>query len=129
MNAGTDKLILPLDEHRRCAVPVPLKALYSLASPRDACRTQSVSLETLSPREAFVELVKSTFNRRLVSSRRLARQFGVMAGLADRISVNKLTYPRAIDRLQEVRGMVLADLDRDPCIPRPAPTLLSSILV
>ena len=26
-----------------------------------------------------------------------------MAGLADRISVKKLTYPRAIDRLQEVR--------------------------
>jgi hypothetical protein len=34
-----------------------------------------------------------------------------MAGLADRISVKKLTYPRAIDRLPEVREMVLADLD------------------
>ena len=124
-----DLLILPLDEHRRCAGPVPLKALYSLASPRDACRKPSMSLETLSPREAFVELVKGTFNRRLVSPRRLERQFGVMAALADRISVKKLTYPRAIDRLQEVRGMVLADLARDPRIARPAPTLLSGILV
>jgi hypothetical protein len=129
MNADTDKLILPLDEHRRCAAPVPLKALYSLASPRDACRKASVSLETLSPREAFVELVKGTFNRRLVSPRRLERQFGVMAGLADRICVKKLTYPRAIDRLQEVRGMVLADLARGPRVARPAPTLLSRILV
>ena len=49
MNADTDKLILPLDEHRSCASPVPLKAIYSLAVPRDACRTPSVSIETLSP--------------------------------------------------------------------------------
>jgi hypothetical protein len=76
-----------------------------------------------------VELVKGTFNRRLVTPPRLERQFSVMAGLADRISVKKLTYPRAIDRLQEVRGMVLADLDRDARIARPAPTLLSGILV
>jgi hypothetical protein len=70
-----------------------------------------VSIEPLSPREAFVELVKSTFNRRLVNPQRLERQFGVMAGLADVISVKKLAYPRAIDRLQDVRRMVLADLD------------------
>jgi hypothetical protein len=111
MNADTDKRILPLDEHRSCASPVALKAIYSLAAPRDACRTPSVSIEVLSPREAFVALVKGTFNRRLVSPQRLARQFGVMASLADRVSVRKLTYPRAIDRLQAVRGMVLADLD------------------
>src|SRR5260221_1407723 len=75
MNAGTDKLILPLAEHQRCADPVTLKAIYSLAAPRDACRTPRVSIKTLSPREAFVELVKGTFNRRLVSPQRLARQF------------------------------------------------------
>ena len=111
MNADTDKLILPIEAHRSCASPVPLKAIYSLAAPRDACRRQSVSIEPLSPREAFVELVKSTFNRRLVNPQRLERQFGVMAGLTDVISVKKLAYPRAIDRLQEVRRMVLADLD------------------
>ena len=110
MNADTDKLILPIDAHRRCATPVVLKAIYSLAPPRDACRNSSVSIETLSPREAFVELVKSTFNRRLVDPQRLERQFVVMAGLTDVMSVKKLAYPRAIDRLQEVRGTVLADL-------------------
>jgi hypothetical protein len=112
MNAHTEKLILPLDEHRRCSSPVSLKAVYSLVAPRDACRKPGVSIERLSPGEAFVELVKGTFNRRLMGPGRLARQFDAMAGLADRISVQKLTYPRAIDRLQEVRGMVLADLAR-----------------
>jgi hypothetical protein len=127
MHADTDKLILPLDEHRRCGTPVPLKAVYSLAAPRDACRKPDVSIETLSPGEAFVELVKSTFNRRLVSPRRLERLFGVMASLADRISVQKLTYPRTIDRLQDVRGMVLADLAHEARIVRPALKLESGI--
>lgn len=113
MNVDTDKLILPIGEHRSCTNPVPLAAIYSLAAPRDACRTPHVGIEALSPRGAFVELVKGTFNRRLVSSQRLERQFGAMATLAELVAVKKLTYPRAIDRLQEVRAMVLADLARD----------------
>jgi len=113
MNAGTDKLILSLAEHQRCAGPVTLKAIYSLAAPRDACRTPGASIERLSPREAFVELVKGTFNRRLVSPQRLARQFGLMTSVAARIGVKRLTYPRTIDCLQEVRALVLADLARD----------------
>ncbi len=64
----------------------------------------------LTPREAFVELVKGTFNRRLVSPQRLARQFGVMSSLTMRVAMRKLTYPRTIDWLQEVQRVVIADL-------------------
>jgi hypothetical protein len=113
MNPNTDKLILPLDEHRSCASPVALKAIYSLAVPGKACRSPNVSIETLSPREAFVELIRGTFNRRLVSPPRLARQFSVTTSLTDLISVKKLSYPRTIDRLHEVRRTVLADLARE----------------
>ena len=72
MNPDTDKLILPIDEHRRCGQPRATRRIYALAAPRDACRKPGVRIETLSPREAFVELVKGTFNRRLVSPPRLA---------------------------------------------------------
>ena len=113
MNADTDKLILPIDEHRRCASPVALAAIYTLAAPREVRRGASVTIDALSPREGFVELVKATFNRRIVSPQRLARQFGVMASLTDRVSVKQLTYPRSIDRLPEVLDVVLADLARD----------------
>jgi hypothetical protein len=113
MNEGTDKLILPIDEHQSCAGPVPLKAIYSLAGPGDMCRRPRVSIETLSPREAFLQLVRGTFNRHLVTRQRLGRQFGIMAALAGLIAVKKLSYPRAIDRLQEVREMVVADLASD----------------
>jgi hypothetical protein len=72
-----------------------------------------MSIETLSPRETFVALVKGTFNRRLASAERLERQFGVMARLTDLIAVKTLSYPRVIDRLPEVREMVLSDLTHE----------------
>jgi hypothetical protein len=110
LNTDTDKLILPLDERRVCAYPVALKHIYSLVIPRDACRRPDVSIETLSPREAFVESVRGTFNRRLVSPLRLERQFNVMAKLTELIPVKTLSYPRTIARLEDVRRIVLADL-------------------
>jgi hypothetical protein len=120
MNEDTEKLILPLDEKRRCGSPIRLDAIYALAAPRDACRKPDVTIETLSPREAFIELVKGTFNRRLMSPRRLRDQFCFVARLTELISVKKLTYPRAVDRLQEVRARVLADLARDRCTVPPS---------
>ena len=90
MNHDTDKLILPIDDIRAAPIQSRSTAIYALAAPRDACRTPEVSIEALSPREAFVALVKGTFNRRLVSAQRLERQFGVMASLADRVIVKKL---------------------------------------
>ena len=113
MNADTSKLILPIDGARRCDRPVPLKAIYSLADPDKGCGTPALTIETLSAREAFVELLKGTFNRRLVNPARLERQFSVMASLTGLISVKRLSYPRSIDRLHDVRGMVHADLVRD----------------
>jgi hypothetical protein len=112
MNADTDKLILPIDARRRQATPVALDAIYALAAPRDTCRTPGVIIETLSPREAFVELLKGTFNRRFMSQPRLERQFGFMTRLTELVTVKRLAYPRAIDLLPEVRATVRADLAR-----------------
>jgi hypothetical protein len=113
MNEETNKLILPIDGQRSCASPVALKGIYSLAGPGTGCRTSDVRIETLSAREAFVELVRGTFNRRLVNPERLERQFEFMTRLAGLMPVKRLSYPRAIDRLHEVRGIVLADLARE----------------
>jgi hypothetical protein len=112
MHAATDKRVLWLDARQICPAPVVLKTIYAVAAPREACRTQEVRIETLSPREAFLALVKGTFNRRIVSAERLERQFDAMAHLAGRLVVRTLAYPRAIERLPEVRAAVLADLGR-----------------
>ena len=110
MNGGTAKLILPIDPHRRSTAPVELRAIYSLAAPRDACRRESVRSEALRPREGFIELVKAAFNRRLVGPERLGRQFDVMTRVADRCPVRRLMYPRTLERLKEVRDVVLTEL-------------------
>jgi hypothetical protein len=113
MNPDTDKLILPIEEHRRHGRPIALEAVYALAPPRDACRATGVRVESLSPREAFLELLKGTFNRRLTNQPRLQRQFGFTTRVTDLVAVKRLSYPRTIDRLPEVREAVRADLARD----------------
>lgn len=115
MNGATEKLIVPLAEHQHCPVPVPLTAIYAVTAPVNACRTSDVSIEPLSPREAFVRLLRATFNRRILCQARLARQFAAMTTIANRITVRRLSYPRSIDRLSEVRERIIAESrDGDP---------------
>jgi hypothetical protein len=109
MHARTEKLIVPIDARRRCDTAVELKAIYSLTAPRDACRTRNVGIEALSRRNAFIELLSGTFNRRLTSAARLERQFRSMASLTERVPVKKLAYPRTIEALENVRTLVLAE--------------------
>ena len=112
MNPDTQKLILPIDDERSCTAPMPLDTIYSLAPPRGVGRTGSVRLDVLSPRAAFVELVKSTFNRRVVSPDRLVRQFEMAARISTLAAVRTISYPRTLERLADVRESILADLAR-----------------
>lgn len=112
MNADTEKLILALDERHSCTGPVPLAAVYSLAVPRDSCRRDRPSIEAMSPRDAFVELVGSSFNRRIAGAQRMARQFDAMAPIADAVPVKKLVYPRRMDALADVRAAVVSAFRR-----------------
>jgi hypothetical protein len=111
MNSGTKKLILPLDRTRSSAAPVPLKAIYTLVPPRAVFRKQPIRFETMSPRESFLELVKNTFNYRVVNSRRLERQFNETARVVSAMSVKSLSYPRVLTQLPAVRDAILADLN------------------
>ena len=108
MNATTRKLILPLDERQVCPEPVMLGAIYQIAGPRET-RGHDVTIEPVPPRAAFLALLASAFNRSLRSRNRLQRQLEVMSRVAGRIRVDKLTYPRTLDRLTEVRAAVLSD--------------------
>jgi hypothetical protein len=110
MNEGTEKLILPLDERASFAAPARIDAVYSLSAPSEAGRRANVRIETLSPRAGFLELLKGTFNRALTSPQRLERQFSAMANLAERLPINKLVYPRSVERLRDVRAIVLSHL-------------------
>lgn len=111
MHASTSKLIVPLEGRQSCAEAVPIRAIYSVAAPRETCRLDAAVIEPVSARDRFLELVRGTFNRRLVDAARLQRQLGVMATVADCVPVKRLRYRRTVEQLHHVRAAVLADLD------------------
>jgi hypothetical protein len=121
MNADTQKLIVPLDDRRWCASPMPLTTIYVIREPwalsRSAAKTSrsETEIEHLNPRDAFLALLGGVFNRRVPGKDRLARQFAFLSGLVARVPVRRLSYPRALERIGEVRRAILDDLD-SPCV-------------
>jgi hypothetical protein len=111
MNSESRKLILPLCGARASSAPAPLKALYTLAAPRQMSRKQPIRISVLPPREGFMALVKNTFNSRIVHPARLERQFQQMTRLASVVPVKELSYPRVLADLPKVRDAILADLN------------------
>lgn len=111
MNPDTAKQIAALDGSRACTEPVRLAAIYDLASPRDSCRQNTVTVEPLSPRSAFPLLLRSAFNRRTSGGARTARQFAFAARIVERVPVRRLTYPRRLDTLPDVRRALFVDFN------------------
>jgi hypothetical protein len=106
MNGRGGKLVFPLGA-RATHDAAPLRALY-LLRPRRA--GGAVVIRPLSPRRAFVELTRNTFNACVLDAARLARQFDLAARVAAAVPVKTLTYPRRLDRLAAVRAAVEADV-------------------
>jgi len=111
MNPETEKLIMPLDHNHSCRIPVPIKAIYTLASPREVFRKQATHFDLLSSREGFVALLKNTFNRRILDKDRLQRQLAETARLANALRIQKISYPRVLRQLPSVRDAILSNLD------------------
>ena len=110
MNDDTEKLVLPVGEDSYHRLAAPLKIIYVLTAPREVFRKQSVQIIRLSEREAFVELIRNTFNYLITDSERLQRQYDESLALAARVPVKRISYPRVLTSLPEVRAAILADL-------------------
>ncbi len=109
MNPYTHKMIVPLKESQVCTDALPVGAVYALA-PASEVRGGEVSLSAMSQREAFLTLVASTFNRTILDSARLRRQFEATRALANTLPVKKLSHPRSLDSLPAVLEFVVSDL-------------------
>jgi hypothetical protein len=107
MNEMTQKQVITVSGE--CLEPMPLRAIYAVAPPHENRRQRRIHIETMSPREAFLALVANTSNYRIVHSQRLQRQVSEIAQLLCSIQVQKLSYPRSLARLPEVREAILAD--------------------
>ena len=110
MNPQTAKLILPLDPERICDSPVILRAIYELSPPHEMKETQKVEFESLSSRDAFVELSCNTFNYVILDRDRSHRQLTETARIANTVPVKRLLHPRSLEALPLVRRAILEDL-------------------
>jgi hypothetical protein len=106
MNDQGGKLVFPVGA-RGARGAAPVRALYVL---RPGRARRVVAIRALSPRRAFVELTRNTFNTCVLDAPRLARQFDLAARVAAAVPVKMLTYPRRFDRLAAVRAAIEADL-------------------
>lgn len=111
MNKWTEKLVLPLGEHHHQSRPVPLRTVYVLGSPREVFRRQRIQITALSQREAFVELIRHTFNYVVTDPQRLKRLFSKSMELASKVPLKRISYRRDLALLPEVRRRILADLE------------------
>ena len=109
MNAVTHKQIIPLTREQTCAHPVTLRAIYVLTGPDEMRRQRGVRIEPIIAREAFLALVGNTFNSLIDDSARLRRQIVETAGFLDAVPVKRLSFPRLLARLPEVREAILTD--------------------
>jgi hypothetical protein len=117
MNLAGMKVVVTMNARRRTLAPRILDALYSIVEPGDASPEPGdespVAIHQLTPRDAFVEITRSTFNYRHINPARLERQFSAAARLPGLIPIKRLAYPRALHRLHETVAAVIADLARE----------------
>lgn len=110
MNSETEKLVLPLNADHRHHDAVPLRALYVLGPPREMQQKQSIKLAPLTTREAFIGLVRGTFNPLVSDSDRLRRQCSECLSIASRVPARRISYPRVLAMLPAVKHAILTDL-------------------
>ena len=69
-----------------------------------------VIVEPLSPREAFLALVRQSFVGELHDAERAAALFERIGRVTESLSFRRLRYPREFSKLLEVQRAVLSDL-------------------
>jgi hypothetical protein len=112
MAPGTPKRIYPLEPPSWTAEPRPLQALYVLRRPVTRRPTSRVTIRSIPPAKALIEVTRSTFNSILVNSGRLRGQFEFATDLATRLPVRSLTYPPGFQHLPHVVERLLHDASR-----------------
>jgi hypothetical protein len=109
MNPVTRKQIIPLTPEQTCSHPVTLRTIYVLAGPDEMRRQRKVRIEPIIGREAFLALVANTFNSLIDDSARLRRQIIETARFLEAVPVKRLSFPRLLARLPDVREAILTD--------------------
>jgi hypothetical protein len=88
--------------------PVPVKRIYVLDGAKPTARSSAVTITALTPREAFIELVKHTYRLDLYDHTRLRDEFDSISRIAARPSlIYRLAFRRDLSRLPVVQAAIL----------------------
>jgi hypothetical protein len=90
--------------------PVPVRRLYVLGEPAAGPGSEAVTIEPLTKREAFLELVRHSFRLDFDDRARLRKEFDRIAGIAAAVGLYRLSFARDWSRLAAVRRAVLQHL-------------------
>jgi hypothetical protein len=91
--------------------PVPLKRIYRLVRARSYRRKalRTPLIERLKPRDAMIELVRSSFPLDIADKMMLARHFQVMRQVASEVPFSRVMLPDDFTALPAVRDAILSD--------------------
>lgn len=108
MNPETAKLIIPLARGQVTVAPTPIHTFVALEGCEEG--PSRIHLSALSGRESVLQLLRSSFNTRLVTPERLRRQLLVARDWAARIGVRRIEYPWVMADIERVRDTIVADV-------------------
>lgn len=121
---GAARATLPVSQYtskRRISTPesntdglesFPLRGIYSLRRHADALPLTRPLIETLSMRDAFMELVEFSFRLDLTDKAMLLRQMRVLERVARKVPVKRLCLPGGLAAVPEACDTILKDLEQ-----------------
>jgi hypothetical protein len=94
-----------------CPEPGPLDRIYVLSPQQKKKDNRTITIDPLSPREAFMELVKHPYRLGLNPRERLRGEFQTLGRLVNSLAVRRICFPRDYALLPDVHEAILADLN------------------
>jgi hypothetical protein len=115
----TTKKRVPLDECGRLGKEgLPVLAVILLA-PVDQVSTSAILLERLSRREAFIAMLKQTFQLDVTDLQRMTRHIKALGRIVPKVRAYRLSMPREYAMLPKVRERILEEVEMLPGNVRP----------
>ena len=93
-----------------CSGPTPLRRIYFLAPLEVPGETVTINIDAVSPRYAFMELVKHRYLVDITDRFRLRQEFERLSRIAALPLFYRLTFPRDFSMLRNVQQAVLENL-------------------
>ena len=110
MNPETPKLVHLLEGRQIWPSRAPLERMYVLRPGRAS--GARITVRTLTPRRAFTDLTRNTFNPVVADPGRLEQHMDTVAAIVEVVAVKSLSFGRDLDVLSSVREAILRDLRR-----------------